>query len=164
MAGTLKTGICEQIQLASGSVVAERYVLMGLLGTGAYGEVWSAADATREWRQVAVKLLRPGGAAAQARFESEMRALMLLHPHLHIVELLDHGVHEGQRYMVMEYLSGGSLAGWLSARRAARLLPELPQVWRWFDQVCQALAAAHTLVEPGPIIHRDINPNKGHAP
>ena len=163
MAGTVRTEFGIQIQLGAGSVVAERYVLTGLLGSGSYGEVWSAADAARKWRHVAVKLLRLGGEVAQGRFESEMRALMLLRPHLHVVELLDHGVHQGQRYMVMEYLSGGSLAHWLSARKAARLLPELPQVWRWFDQICQAMAAAHTLIEPGPIIHRDINPNNGLA-
>ncbi len=133
---------------------------MGLLGAGGYGEVWVAVDAAREWNYVAIKLLRPSGAAAEARFQNEMRALMLLGSHHHIVKLLDHGVQEGQPYMVMEYLRGGSLARWLSSCRAACVVPELPQVWRWFDQVCQALAAAHLLVEPGPIIHRDINPNR----
>ena len=154
------TVLCEQIQLAAGSVIADRYVLMGLLGAGGYGEVWVAVDAAREWNYVAIKLLRPSGAAAEVRFQNEMRALMLLGSNHHIVKLLDHGVQEGQPYMVMEYLRGGSLARWLSGCRDACVMPELTQVWRWFDQVCQALAAAHLLVEPGPIIHRDINPNK----
>lgn len=151
--------LCEQIQLAAGSVIADRYVLMSLLGAGGYGEVWVAADFTRERNLVAIKLLRPSGAAAEARFQNEMRALTLLRSHRHIVKLLDHGVQEGQHYMVMEYLSGGSLARWLTQRKAGCVLPELVQVWRWFDQVCQAIAAAHLLIEPGPIIHRDINPN-----
>jgi serine/threonine-protein kinase len=161
MSGTLRTSICERIQLAAGSVIAERYVLRALIGAGGYGEVWYAGDAWRDWRWVAIKLLRPNScsAVAQGRFESEMQALVLLRPHRHIVELLDHGVHDGQRYMVMEYLSGGSLAHWLNACRATNVAPALAQVWRWFDQVCQALGAAHLLVEPGPIIHRDINPN-----
>jgi len=161
MSGTLRTSICERIQFAAGSVIADRYILTSLIGAGGYGEVWYARDTLRDWCWVALKLLRPNScsAVAQGRFESEMQALVLLRPHLHIVELLDHGTHDGQRYMVMEYLSGGSLAHWLNERKAAQVLPALSQVWRWFDQVCQALGAAHLLVEPGPIIHRDINPN-----
>lgn len=161
MSGTLRTSICERTQFAAGSVIADRYVLTSLIGAGGYGEVWYAKDASRNWCSVALKLLRPNScsAVAQGRFESEMQALVLLRSHLHIVKLLDHGIHDGQRYMVMEYLSGGPLARWLNERKKARRLPALRQVWRWFDQVCQALGAAHLLVEPGPIIHRDINPN-----
>ena len=161
MAGTLRTDICERIQVAAGTVIADRYVLLELLGTGSYGEVWRASDGENDLRSVAVKLLRQSACndAANERFKREILALGLLRRHRHIVELLDHGRHDGQLYMVMEYLSGGSLASYLKSCRAAHILPELSQVWPWFDQVCQSLGAAHQLIDPGPIVHRDINPN-----
>jgi serine/threonine protein kinase len=161
MSGTLRTDICERMRFSSGDIVADRYVLREILGTGGYGEVWSAIDVRQERRSVAVKLLRPGssGTAAQERFLRETQVLALLRQHRHIVELIDSGWHGDQLYMVMEHLSGGSLAHWLRACKEARTLPPLSQVCRWFDQVCRALGAAHLIAEPGPIVHRDINPN-----
>lgn len=150
----------EICHISAGTVIADRYVLLALLGHGSLGEVWCATDALNEWRQVAVKVLSPAShsAATQKSFERELQVLGLVQ-HRHIVKLLAHGRHDGQPYMVTEYLNGGSLARYLRECKAARVFLPLSQVWNWFDQVCQALGAAHRLGEPGPLVHRYINPS-----
>ena len=82
---------------------------MGLLGAGGYGEVWVAVDAAREWNYVAIKLLRPSGAAAEVRFQNEMRALMLLGSNHHIVKLLDHGVQVHGQVVVCPGVNDGAV-------------------------------------------------------
>jgi serine/threonine-protein kinase len=114
------------------------------------GEVRDGWD-TRLQRPVAVKLLHPAfsvHADSRRRFEVEARAAAgLSHPH--IVAVHDSGEHAGMPFIVMERLSGRSLADELTAG-------PLPQgrVRTILDDVLSALAAAHA----AGILHRDIKP------
>jgi len=130
-------------------VLAGRYRLGSLLGSGGMGRVYLAVDRLTEQR-VAVKVFTaPGGARgrdAYRRFVREARTTgQLRHPH--IVNLLD--FHEEMGFMVLEYMEGGTLTGRLrpgvdlSTCRAVTL------------QVLAGLAAAH---QRG-IVHRDIKPS-----
>jgi serine/threonine-protein kinase len=82
------------------------------------------------------------------RFEVEARAAAALN-HPHIVSVHDSGEHAGTPYIVMERLSGQTLADVI----ARGPLPQ-PQVRSILDDVLSALAAAHAR----GILHRDIKP------
>jgi serine/threonine-protein kinase len=127
-----------------------RYELRGILGRGGMAEVRDGWD-MRLARPVAVKLLHPAFSVQpdnRARFETEARAAAGLN-HPHIVAVHDSGEVAGTPYIVMERLSGRTLADEL-------LRGPLPQERvRWIlDQLLSALTAAHA----AGVLHRDIKP------
>jgi serine/threonine-protein kinase len=127
-----------------------RYELRGVLGRGGMAEVRDGWDIRLD-RPVAVKLLHPVFTTQpdnRTRFEVEARAAAALN-HPHIVSVHDSGEHAGTPYIVMERLSGRTLADVI----AQGLLPQ-PQVRSILDDVLSALAAAHA----AGILHRDIKP------
>src|SRR5579872_4458863 len=99
------------------TLIAGRYRLDELLGRGGMSEVWCATD-LELGRRVALKLLAPN--ADNARFEREARAVASL-AHPYITQLYDYGEEDGRPYMVLEYLSGGTLEERL---RAGTPLPD----------------------------------------
>jgi serine/threonine-protein kinase len=127
-----------------------RYELRGVLGRGGMAEVRDGWD-TRLDRAVAIKLLYPMFSMQsdnRRRFEIEARAAAALN-HPHIVAVHDSGDHDGMPYIVMERLSGRSLADVI----AHGPLPQA-QVRSILDDVLAALAAAHA----AGILHRDVKP------
>ena len=123
------------------------------LGAGAFGEVWLAQDLNLP-RVVVVKTLK----VRRARSELD-RALEVLHQDAHLMTQVEHPnvvrVHswltvQDQHYLVMQYVSGGSLAdllkndGPLDWQRAAR----------YIAGVGEGLLEVHC---PG-IVHRDLKP------
>ena len=130
-------------------VIANRYRLDRLLGAGASGRVFLATDEVAG-RAVAIKMFFAAGArggAAYERFVREARlASTLRHPSL--VEVYDVSVERG--FLVMEYLTGGSLAQRLAA--GERLTPI--QARRMALDVIAGLEAAHHR----GVVHRDVKP------
>ncbi len=127
-----------------------RYELRGVLGRGGMAEVRDGWD-TRLDRAVAVKLLHRGISEepdTRRRFEVEARAAAAL-THPHIVAVHDSGEHEGAPYIVMERLSGRTLADAIEQGP----LPQR-QVRMILDSVLSALSAAHA----AGVLHRDIKP------
>src|SRR5437763_6923434 len=96
------------------TLIAGRYRLDERLGRGGMSEVWCATD-IELGRRVALKLLAPN--ADNARFEREARAVASL-GHPNITQLYDYGEADGRPYMVLEYLSGGTLEDQLASRKA----------------------------------------------
>jgi eukaryotic-like serine/threonine-protein kinase len=114
--------------------------------------VWVAEDLTLG-RLVAIKLLSQqflGDSEAVRRFEREARAAASLSSHPNVVTIFDVGEQEGRPFIVMEYMSGGSLA---DVKRGGRQ-PARQSVLRWLEEAASALDAAH---ERG-IVHRDVKP------
>jgi serine/threonine protein kinase len=131
------------------TIVAGRYVLGDVLGTGAMAQVRQATDLLLE-RQVAVKVFREDlddDSAERAR--SEMRTLAVLsHPRL--VGIHDAGTREdGHPYLVMELVDGPTLAqccidGSLTPQRLASIGADL----------AEALSYVHSQ----GVVHRDVKP------
>jgi serine/threonine protein kinase len=133
-----------------GTLLTERYQLASVLGRGGMGDVWLACD-QRLQRDVAIKLLRRDLAAdrrVRQRFEDEARAAaQLAHPN--VVTVYDTGDDDGTPYIVMERLSGRTLADVVREGSVA-----LRQATRWADEILAAVAAAHG----AGVLHRDIKP------
>ena len=126
------------------------YEIVAPLGSGGMGEVYRARD-PRLGRDVAIKAL-PAAFAADperlARFEREAKLLAALsHPNVGAI----YGLEEvaGQRYLVLEFVEGVTLATRLA--RGALPLEEALEVCR---QIAAALEAAHER----DIVHRDLKP------
>jgi serine/threonine protein kinase/tetratricopeptide (TPR) repeat protein len=130
-----------------------RYLVLERLGAGAMGVVYAAYDPELD-RKVAIKVLRPQSGVGdksrrQARLVREAKAIAKL-SHPNVVGIFDVGVHEGQVFLAMEYLGGGTLREWMTAAK---------RPWRetvaMFTEVGKGLAAAHA----EGLIHRDFKPD-----
>src|SRR5258708_7333770 len=94
------------------SLIAQRYEILQTLGSGGMGTVFRAFD-TQTGENVAVKMLKSDVIANDPgmvqRFARDGQALRLLN-HPNIVKLLATVQQDEQHFLVMEYVSGGSLA------------------------------------------------------
>jgi eukaryotic-like serine/threonine-protein kinase len=126
------------------------YELIRRLGEGGMARVYLARD-VRLGREVAIKVLEPQLAERpgfRERFLREARvAASLDHPH--IVPLYDFGESDSLLFLVMPYVSGGSLQDIL--KRAPLLMGE---VVAYGSQIADALDYAHQR----KVIHRDVKP------
>src|SRR5688500_16673160 len=98
------------MRLAPGAVLGP-YEVTALLGAGGMGEVYRARD-TRLGREVAVKLLASdtaGDSVQRERFVREARAASRLN-HANIVTVYDIAESNGNLFIVMEYVTGRTLA------------------------------------------------------
>ncbi|HUR19286.1 MAG TPA: serine/threonine-protein kinase, partial [Vicinamibacterales bacterium] len=134
-----------------GTILDERYRILGLVGRGGMGEVYRADD-LRLGQAVALKFLpeelsRDG--SRLALLHNEVRAARQV-SHPNICRVYDIGGREGQRYLSMEFVDGEDLAA--SLRRFGRV-PE-DKALDIARQLCAGLMAAH---ERG-VLHRDLKP------
>jgi serine/threonine-protein kinase len=135
-------------------VVVGRYRIEKVIGGGGMGQVYRARHVHMN-RIAALKVLQPeiaGDAAIRARFLREARIASVLH-HPCVVELYDFDDVGGFCTLAMQLVDGRPLHDVLAAEPERRLAPE--RVARIFDQVLDALAAAHR----AGIVHRDLKPS-----
>src|SRR5437879_994652 len=134
-----------------GEVIADRYELEELVGTGGMSSVYKARDRLLD-RNVALKILHEHyleDADYVERFRHEARAVAQL-SHPNIVTVIDRGEADGHQFIVFEFVEGETLkdlierSGPLPARRAVELAL----------QVADGLAYAHH----SGIVHRDVKP------
>lgn len=142
----------EALRFVPGDILAKKYLIEGLLGSGGMGLVLAARHLDLG-QQVAIKILRrevSQNVEAMTRFIREGQAAVRLRS-VHAARVLDVGrLESGTPYLVMEHLVGFDLARVIEQRGG---LP-LAEATEYILQACEALAEAHAL----GIIHRDLKP------
>ncbi|MBL8853635.1 MAG: protein kinase [Planctomycetaceae bacterium] len=136
---------------SSSDLLADRYRLVEMLGSGGMGSVWRAVQHHPVQREVAIKLIKVGfnSPHALARFDLERQALALMN-HPNIATIYDSGVsEEGNPWFAMELVRGVPITEYADSRRLS-----LTERLRLFHSLCLALHHAH---QKG-IIHRDLKP------
>ncbi len=127
-----------------------RFELLREIGQGTQARVWLAHDPRLD-REVAIKLLKLGGDThALAASLAEARAVSRL-THPNIVPVFEADEHQGQPYLVFEYVAGPTLA---QALRSQPLRCAAEAVTLMLG-VLEALEAAH---QQG-VVHRDLKPS-----
>jgi len=133
-------------------ILAERYVILGMLGAGGMGNVYKARDLELD-ELVALKVLRPelvGAPGVLDRFRREVKlSRRVTHPN--VARVFDIGEHRGEKLLTMELIDGESLAALLARER--RL--SVGRVAVLASAICAGLAAAHA----AGVIHRDLKPD-----
>ena len=137
--------------LKTGMIIAERYEILGKIGTGGMADVYKAKDHKLN-RFVAVKVLKAEFREDKTfirKFKSEAQAAAgLTHPN--IVNVFDVGDDEGVYYIVMELIEGITLKEYISKK--GRL--SIKEATSIAIQVSMGLETAHS----HGIVHRDVKP------
>jgi hypothetical protein len=133
-----------------------RYQILEPLGQGGMAVVYKAYQPALD-RTVALKIIRRGFAEDpefRDRFSREAKAIArLIHPN--IVQVHDFDESDGQVYLAMQYLEGGTLKDHLARLAAEGRRMEQDEVARIVEHVAAALRYAH---DEG-VIHRDVKPS-----
>jgi serine/threonine-protein kinase len=137
--------------VSPGITLPDRYQPLRKIARGGMATVWCAHDRVLD-RRVAIKLLAEPFAhdeLAGRRFTREARAAARLSGHANVVTIYDVGraPADDTPFIVMEYLSGGTVA---DALRTGEVDPELTV--RWLHEAAAALDYAHRR----GVIHRDV--------
>jgi serine/threonine-protein kinase len=136
-------------ELSAGQIVADKYRIDGVMGTGGMGVVVAATHVELDQR-VAIKFLREVSPEALARFQREARLLVRLKSP-HVARVFDVGaLDDDTPYIVMEHLDGSDLASVVTSRKK---LPVEESV-DYILQAMEAVAEAHAL----GMVHRDLKP------
>ncbi|MCB9706681.1 MAG: protein kinase [Myxococcales bacterium] len=132
-----------------------RFTILELVGAGGMGLVYAAYDPELD-RKVAVKLVRSDegsaggeGSDGRSRLLREAQALARV-AHPNVVAIHDVGVHEGQVFIAMEYVTGVDLRLWLEER---------PRSWREILEVYLQAGDGLAAVHEAGLVHRDFKPD-----
>jgi len=131
-----------------GSLIADRFEIVSLAGTGGMGSVYKALD-RQSGKHVALKVMRELS-DEERRFRHEARVLAAL-SHPHVVPFAAYGVGpEGRPYIAMEWIEGESLAARLE-REGLSIAETLA--------LSRAVASALSAVHQHGVVHRDLKPS-----
>lgn len=127
-----------------------QYILLEQLGEGGMAKVYNAFD-TRVGQNVAIKVILPSKRNSQVflqQFEVEAKTLASL-THTNIVKVLNYGTQDGQPFLVMEFISGGTLKETM----------QRPIPWDKAASILSPIARALDYVHKQNKVHRDVKPS-----
>ncbi|MFB7916487.1 serine/threonine-protein kinase [Streptomyces sp. NPDC056061] len=133
--------------MEAGGMLADRYRLLAPVARGAQGTVWRAAD-TCQGEDVAVKVIGGADVESLLRLVCE-QSVRIGHPH--VLAPVDWFVRDGEAWLVLPLVRGGTLAGLLAD------YGELPPAVGLLlaEQILDALVAVHA----AGLVHRDVKPS-----
>ncbi|MGD1905178.1 MAG: CHASE2 domain-containing protein [Leptolyngbyaceae cyanobacterium] len=140
-----------------GTVLADRYHLLKLLGAGGFGKTYLAADLQQDEQHCVVKHLTPANRTANflqtARrlFEAEAKALGQLGQHDRIPQLIDAFEADAEFYLVQAYVEGHPLT--------AELLRQEPWSEQAVIDLLEEVLPTLAFIHGEQVIHRDIKPS-----
>ncbi len=150
----LQSGIAPAVvSLAPGDRI-DRYEIRRILGQGGMGIVYEAYDPDLD-RSLALKVLKtglfrsPDQAELTARLLREARAMAKL-THPQVVTVYDVGTFDGEPFLAMELVRGGTLRTWASSSPRGR-----QEILDAYLKAGAGLAAAHD----AGLVHRDFKPD-----
>lgn len=139
-------------QLARGSLFANRYEIIEMLGRGGMGSVYRVFD-KKITEDVAIKILKPEIAIEKttiARFSNELKFARKI-TNKNVCKMYDLNEHEGNHFITMEYVPGEDLKSFI--KRSGQV--SLGKAVAITKQICLGLAEAHRL----GVVHRDLKPS-----
>lgn len=131
--------------------VVNGYEVLSLIGVGGMARVYLARQQSMN-RQVALKVLPMQFVSDDTylqRFHREVKIVSQLE-HAHIVPVYDYGEYQGQPYIVMRYMAGGSVDDMLDKG----VIP-LARIETILAEIAPALDHAHAK----GVLHRDLKPS-----
>jgi serine/threonine protein kinase len=126
------------------------YEVQGLIASGGMGDVYLAIDVNLR-RRVAIKFINAElsrDPVYKKRFEREAQIVAGFR-HENIVRIYSSGYRDGRQYMVMEYVSGGTLEQKMAEARLTK---------RSAAKVAEQMAAALAYAHDRGVVHRDFKP------
>lgn len=163
----------EVFELSIGTILQERYIIGGVLGLGGFGITYKAWDKKLNIA-VAIKEFYPSGCVNRTldspevmiiggrrekefrygldRFLEEAKNTCKFNMHPNIVNVFEYFEENNTAYIVMEFLEGMTLAGYMHKHHDQLDIDECIHI---VDCVCEALKEIHKT----GIIHRDISPD-----
>jgi len=147
----MATPVVEESALAPGRVVADRYEILELIGSGGMGVVYRAQDRDLG-EEVAMKVMRKellGDATLVERLKTEIRlARRITHPN--VVRIHDFGEWDGLYFLTMEHVRGITVRALLDTRGRLSVASTLA--------IGAQLAAGLAVAHEQQVLHRDIKP------
>ena len=143
--------------LRPGDVVAGGYRLTASAGDSGWGPVWRAAPrkGSDHVEVVFLEALRPGVSTAQALTRlGELRAV----EHRGLAKVVEGAEHAGVPTVIYRGTDGVPLRAWLDERAKGGASAKLAALREVFDQVAQALGAAHRVRGSEPWAHGSFGP------
>jgi serine/threonine protein kinase len=141
--------------LTPGKLFADRYLVDRKIGEGGMGVVYVAKDNNTN-EEIVLKLIHPGlvaGEEAMKRLVAEgVTARQIRHPG--IVAVYDVGQTDGQPYLTMEYVKGGTLRSWMVNAISSVHEIGVKTAVGIVRSILAGLAEAHRM----GIVHRDLSP------
>jgi eukaryotic-like serine/threonine-protein kinase len=138
-------------QLEPGTILADRFEILQLLGQGGMGAVYKGRDLELD-RLIALKLIRPDLASHPEILRRFKQELILAREvtHRNVIRIFDLGQAQGIKFITMEYVEGRDLRALIHEKGKFTAEEAVPII----VQVAAALEAAHH----AGVVHRDLKP------